>query len=254
MADEPHVLPINFGSLKTFVATILDRGGDSVLADGLAGLYVNAAEVFISSKIGAPSFLEHSDTITGDANDDDLTFPLQVSKVVSIIDQSNNHQLTWVDRARWNSVIVNPAIATGIPTRWTQWGYNRRENVGSPSQPYGQIKVKVFPTPTSAMTWNYDCILRPGTMVLDTDFPVLPPEFHYGIIEVALMHAGPYDIGMRAFREHREMAMDWVGEIVRAERRNMAGNQRIIAREEDVKSKKRRAYPLTRAEQLNGGY
>jgi len=68
------------------------------------------------------------------------------------------------------------------------------------------------------------------------------------------MYAGAYDIGSKAFAEHRALAMEWVSEIVRSERRNISGNDRIIPADEDVRraSSANPITPSTRRSQLFG--
>lgn len=248
--------PYSFKTLKDTMLEVISRGGDGSLGtsgDALAGKYLNAAENFICMKIGAPWFLQHSDTETLSAGDEDVTFPINVADVVDIWDAANIQKLSYMDRSNWNSYVVKPSSATGNPAVWTKWGYTRRDNSASPSTEYGQMKIKVWPVPTGSFTLNYDCILRPGTMFNDTDQPVIPIEWHFGLIQVAIMLAGPRDIGIRTYREYAELAREWVRDITREDRRNLSGNLRLIPREEDRRRTRGYGAPLTRRAQLYGG-
>ncbi len=246
--------PSDFLTLQTDFLAIIDRGGDSSMGNSLAGKYLNAAEQLICSRIGAPHFLEYSDTITCTANSPDLTFPVNVKDVTMMFDKANMGQLTFIDAQKWNAYIVDPTNSTGEPVSWTKWGYSRRTNAESPSQPYGAMKAKVWPTPTSATVLDYDCVLRPGFMISDSDHPVVPSEWHFALIQVAIMIAGPRDVGVRTFQEYSRMAEIWLREIVRSERRDLSGNIRFTPREEHIAKSRRKATPLTRMNQLYGGH
>lgn len=254
MADTVEIQsPFNFSDLKSDFLAIIDRGGDSSMDSSLAGKYLNAAEQYICSRIGAPKFLEHSDTIDTTADSPELIFPVNVKDVVKLMDKTNMHALSYYDAQKWNDYIVDPTNSSGIPLAWTKWGYVRRTNAESPSQPYGAMKVKLWPTPTEVLTLDYDCILRPGSMVSDSDFPVIPMEWHFGLIQVAIMIAGPRDVGVRTFREYAEMAERWLREIIRADRRDLAGNPRLTPGEEHRRKSRKSATPLSRFNQLYGG-
>ena len=253
MPDTVEVLsPMNFGTIKGLVRQILDRGGDSTTSDTLAGVWVNAAEKFICSEIGQPSFLQYSDSFTLAGGDGTETLPVNVKDVTSIYDKSNLHKLTYVSREIWNAYVVDPTNGTGIPGAWTKSGYTRRTNTESPSREYGQLEITVWPCPSSSITLNYDCALRPGCMVLDSDMPVIPIEYHYGLIQVALMNAGPYDIGVKAFQQNSQLAMRWLRSAIRSERREVQGNQRFMHVAEWNRRRGTRANPLTRYAQLHG--
>ena len=253
MPDTTEVLvPLNFGTLKSTVKSILDRGGDSATSDTLAGMWVNAAEKFICSEIGAPHFLQYEDSFTLAASDNTETLPVNVKEVTSVYDKANLHQLVYVAKEKWNAFITDATNGTGTPGAWTKWGYTRRTNTESPSAEYGQLQLAVWPTPRSSVTLSYDCILRPGCMVFDSDMPVVPIEYHYGLIQMALMNAGPYDIGVKAFQQNSQLAMMWLRSIIRSERREMQGNQKFIHVAEWRRRAGARANPLTRYDQLYG--
>jgi len=244
----------NFGQLKDLLRQIIDRGGDSVSSDSLAGYYLNAAENYVVLFVGNPSWLNHTDTFTTTANSEDVTLPVNVKDVSIVYDQTNQFALSYMESYLWSNYIVKPSNSTGTSLAWTKMGYERRDNTGSPSQAYGALKIKLWPVPTSAVTLNYECVLRPGTMVADSDHPVLPTEFHPGLLEVALWHSGSFDIGTRAYREHAQLAQQWLGEIRRSERRQVAGNLHFVPREEQRRRSRTAATPLTRRAQLYGGH
>lgn len=251
MANEVEVLkPMNFGTIKDLVGQVKDRGGDSSTSDTLRGVWVNAAEKFVCSEIGAPHFLEYTDTIVASSGSNDLTFPVNVKEVVSLYDKSNLHALVLLERAKWDSYIVDPSKTTGLPAVWTKWGYSRRANTESPAQEYGQFQVSVWPTPSSDTTLSYTCILRPGCMVHDSDFPVVPIEYHYGLVQLALMMAGPHDIGVKAYAQNRELAMMWLRTAIRADRRNMSGNDQMVHVASHSRRNRSRDVYLTRRGQL----
>jgi len=245
--------PMTLGELKEDLKEMFDRGGDSSLDDRLAGRLLNAAEVFIVNFIGAPKCLEHTDTIVTTASDKDLTFPVNVEDITNIWDDDNIRQLDFIEKRDWSAFITRPEYSSGSPYAWTKWGFVRRTNQESPSEPFGALQVQIWPVPTTAYTLNYDCILRPGYMNNDSDFPVLPIDYHWGILQVALMNAGQYDIGVGEQKRHERMAMMWLNEMRRKERRDLAGDLRFIGRDEFSRRQRRRGVPLTRRAQLYGG-
>jgi len=245
-------VPMNFSSLKTDLKEIFDRGGDSSMSDRLAGRYINAAEVHIVNYIGSMKCLENEDTITTTASSGSLTFPVNVEEVISIRDTSNKRPLAWVEKEEWNRYIVDPTNSSGSPYAWTQFGYDRRTNAESPSAETGGIKVTLWPTPSTAMSLAYDCILKPGYMIEESDQPVLPMDYHYGILQIGLMLAGPYDVGNRTFETHSRMAMQWLDGMRRKERRDLSGNLKFQGREVANRMSRGRVVPLTRNAQLFG--
>lgn len=252
MADTIEIQdPMQLSELRSVLKEVFDRGGDSSLSDSLSNHYLNSAEVYIVKFIGAPKCLEHGDTIS--VSSEDFTFPANVNNIVQIWDEANRRPLVKVDKFTWNDYITDPSVTSGSPVAWTQWGFSRRTNTESPSQNYGGLKVKFWPVPSSATTLNCDVILKPGTMIFDSDFSVLPPDYHYGLIEVALMLMGPYDIGQKAYAQHRDMAMQWLNEIRRDERRDVGGNMKLVSVENHAMRSNSNRVPLTRLDQLSGG-
>ena len=232
--SESHV-PMCFETLKDLLGQMYARGGDSDLSETLRGVWINGAEKFIVSRCGAPKWLQCVKTIELAAGETEYNLPISVQDVRSISDRGNIRQLSYVDRDRWSSYIVDPSQVTGTPLSWTKFEYVRRDNTGSPESAYGQIVAHFWPEPSGATTLYADCQLRPGAMVYDSDFPVVPSEYHFGLLELALMYSGAYDIGTKAYAQHRDMAMQWLAEVVRAERRDLAGNLRMVPREEHTR-------------------
>ena len=245
--QDPH----NFASLKAYLKEIISRGGDSDMDDDLAGVYVNAAEKFLVDEIGMAPFLNVSDTLTLPGGDSEYTMDLNIRDVYSFRDESNLRPLAFIERNLWNlTVTAADSGGGGQPSIWTKFDYARRTNVGSPAQPYGAIKVHFYPAPGSDTVLQYDAQLKAGCMVLDSDFPVVPIEYHFGLIEIAALHAGAYDFGSKAFQQHERLAMKWVRNAVRAERRSIQGNPRLMAREEVNRIARANTNPLTRMRQL----
>lgn len=255
MADTVEIQdPMNFGTLKALVRQVMDRGGDSAMDDTLSGRYVNAAEAYICARLGAPHFLNHTDTLTVSASTETVTLPVNVADVFDIRDEGNVRALEYCPHSQWSSFIVDATETQGTPLAWTKFAYQRRLNTESPSEPAGALILQFWPVPTSDTTLNYDCSLRPGTMIDDTDHSVLPIQYQHGLVEGALFFGSGFDIGTRAYAQHRDMFQAWVAEMVRAEHRNLGGNERMIPGIE-FRRRHRSAAPIappTRRSQLSG--
>lgn len=248
--------PISFGDLKIDLKDMIDRGRDSTINDRILGRVLNGAEQFICNRLGGfAKFLEDTEEITLTGGSTTYTFRPSVKKVISIRDENNVWRLEWIDRERFNAYLVNPAFQTGSPLFWTDFGFVRRTNAESPQQQYGQLKIEVSPQPASDTTAFVDEILRAGFMVDDTDFPVMPAEYHWGLLNVAAWMLGPRDVGNKAYTQFREVAREWLENIMRGEIRNLAGNQRIVPREdfERRSGANPSITPPTRFNQLWGG-
>ena len=248
--------PLSFGNLKTIVKNMVDRGRDSTLDDTLVGQAINGAEQYICAELGGHArFLEDTMEVELTAGSADYTFPVNVEQVVSLVDRSNVWKLKWVDRERFNAYIVDASFSQGQPIYWTQFGYVRRTNVESPDDQYGALKIQVAPQPTSSMSLYADVILRPGTMIEDTDFPVMPIQYQWGLQTWAACFLGPRDIGQKSFAQNERLATRWLSTIIRGENRKLSGNQKMVAREEHERLAGQSASisPPTRFGQLYGG-
>lgn len=252
--DTEQLIPLgDFGSLKTLLRKIVNRGGDDgLLDDTLAGQFLNSAEQYIVAFCGKPYWLEYSSTIDSTAGSEDITMPVGIGDVINIWDADNKRPLNWIPKAKWDVYIVTPSNSTGSPLSWTKWGYDRRDNAGSPASPYGAMKIKIWPVPSAATTLTYTAMLRPGSMILDTDHPCIPMQFHMGLVHVAAWQSGTFDIGSKAFMDHERIAKHWLAEIRRDNVRNLSGNERMTPAEEHGLRTRTRATPLTRLAALYG--
>jgi len=235
--------PHSFSSLKAYLKEIISRGGDSDFDDGLAGLYINAAEKQLIDEIGVAPFLRISDSLIIPAGTSEVTMDINITDVSSFRNNSEARPLRYVERERWNEEIVDATSESGgNPDCWTKYGYSRRTNTGSPSQPYGALKVHFYPAPGSDFTVQYDAVLAAGCMVEEDDFPVVPIRYHFGLIELAAHLAGAYGLGSKAFEQHERIAMRWIRNAVVAERRSLPGNQRFVPGEYVRARSRRRLY------------
>lgn len=248
--------PLSFGQLKTAVKNMVDRGRDSTLDDTLVGQAINGAEQYICDYLGGNArFLADTEAITLTAGSPDYTFRVQVDQVISLVDRSNVWKLKWIDRERFNAYVVDASFSQGQAIYWTQFGYERRTNAESPDQQYGALKIQVTPEPTSAVTLYADEILRPGTMIFDTDYPVVPIQYQWGLQAWSSYFLGPRDVGRKSFEQNARVAQQWLDNINRAEIRKLSGNQKMVAREEHERLAGQSASisPPTRFGQLYGG-
>lgn len=253
MDERPN--PFTFGELKTRLGQVVDRGRDSAMDDAQLGQYINDAEQWICIEVGNSAYwLEKTDSINLVSGENTVNLPLQVARVISVREESEYRALVWMDRQRYLAYIVNPTVTTGSPLYWTTFEPTRRENVESPSQPYGQLQMHLWPTADNDHTLQYDAVVRPGDMVDDSDMPIIPIQYHRGLLETAAWFAGAYDVGNKTFAQHEKLASIWIASIKRDCIRHLAGNQRMIPREE---YERRMARPITapptRIGQLRGG-
>jgi len=73
--------PYNLGTLKELFKKMYARGGDSDFDDTLAGVYLNAAEKYIVSRVGAPKWLQCVKTITLVASTSEYNMDLSVQDI-----------------------------------------------------------------------------------------------------------------------------------------------------------------------------
>lgn len=249
--------PLSFGDLKTAVKNTVDRGRDSTLDDTIVGQAINGAEQFICAELGGSArFLEDTIEITLSSGSSDFTFPVNVDQIISLVDKENVWKLEWLDRERWNAFVVNAGFSTGTSLYWTRFGYVRRTNTESPNDQYGALKIQVTPQPTGDVSLFADVILRPGTMVDDNDFPVLPIQYQWGLQTFGAYFLGPRDIGQKTFTQNERLAQQWLAAMKRGEIRQLSGNQRLMPREEyeRLAGQQSTITPPTRFAQLRGGF
>jgi len=248
--------PLSFGDLKTAVKNTVDRGRDSTLDDTIVGQAINGAEQFICAELGGSArFLADTIEVELTGGSPDYTFPVNVDQVISLVDKANVWKLEWLDRERFNAFVVDASYNKGQSLYWTQFGYVRRTNQESPNDQYGALKIQVTPQPTSSVSLWADVMLRPGTMVDDEDFPVVPIQYQWGLQTWSAYFLGPRDIGQKAFQQNERLARQWLDTIKRGEIRMLSGNQRMLPREEyeRLAGQKSTITPPTRFAQLYGG-
>lgn len=99
----------------------------------------------------------------------------RIRRIISVIDETNNNLLEEVTEKNFNTVY--PYVSTsssanqGSPRLWFISGYDSNNDV----------KIKVYPVPNSVMTLRVKHFFEPLALTSDTDKPLIPDQFHYGL-------------------------------------------------------------------------
>lgn len=244
--------PLSFGNLKDLTFEIVNRGRDGGQSEDIKGHCVNAAEQYICTELGGDCpFLNTVEEIIVPASTGEYTFSEQVRDVRTIRDETNRRTIAYVIRERWNAYIGDPEATTGPPIAWTKKEYIRRTNAESPNEPYGRLTAEFWPMPTDDHTLFVDEMLRPGHMVYDGDLPVLPTQWHQGLVHLAAVYGSTQDVGSKAYQENSRLADMWIRAMRRETQREMAGSQHFVTREEYERRRSgSRVGPPTRLGQL----
>jgi hypothetical protein len=106
--------------------------------------------------------------------------PIQVRRVQKIFDAATPLALR-MESLQWIREQDPGLVASGTPEVWAPVTWQLSITVSPPSQ----LVVLLWPTPAGVLTYSVDAQTTAVDLVGATDTPLLPPEYHWLLVEAA---------------------------------------------------------------------
>lgn len=134
----------------------------------------------------------------------------RIRRIISILDQTNNKYIKEIERSVFEKSypFVDPTVSgnLGNPRLWYESGYSSARN----------MKVTFYQIPNSALTLLVRYFFEPLALVNDTDIPLIPDQYHYGLGYWAI--AKYFEFQREGISNYyRQLHQSWIADMLSAE-------------------------------------